>query len=455
MNILIQAFRSRISRAYPWHFIGFLIIAMLIPKIYELSNVFWIGKISYSALAITEQYEFISVTIEIVNETIPFGILALVAQNYRNREKIIEIVKSSLALQLILSLSLMSIVLLFTPQFVSSIGTPVEIADLTKTYLVLKSIALPFDTVAVALLITIKAMRKGKEALYLVLTSVILNVFLDLFLISDTALSLHLGIRGVAIGYVVSKAVLMTISLAYLSRILNLQWSSARIGDWKGYARPLLKIGGWTGLDSLVRNIGYILVPLNVLNLIGTNQFGGYGLAMSVMWTLIVPVLAISEGTNVVVGNIYGERNIKEIEKTMLVSLSLVLLIMASIAVTGIFYWNDISAFFNPNPEMIRYSNDTFWWLIIPYCLFGVSMVLRSVFFGTGKTRYILYVSLLLNSLLIFPYWMLAKLGILQVTFNNLMLLFVFVFLLDILATYVFVRATIKKLRLESTNLPI
>jgi hypothetical protein len=36
---------------------------------------------------ITEQYEFLAVTLEIVNETIPFGVLALVAQNFRNKEK--------------------------------------------------------------------------------------------------------------------------------------------------------------------------------------------------------------------------------------------------------------------------------------------------------------------------------------------------------------------------------
>ncbi len=35
-----------ITQAYPWHFIGFLILAMLIPKSYELSNIYWIGRIS-------------------------------------------------------------------------------------------------------------------------------------------------------------------------------------------------------------------------------------------------------------------------------------------------------------------------------------------------------------------------------------------------------------------------
>jgi len=84
---------------------------MLIPKFYDLSNVYWIGRISTNALAITEQFEFISVTIEIVNEMIPFGILALVAQNYLNREKVIEILKAGLIIQIAFSLVFTGIII--------------------------------------------------------------------------------------------------------------------------------------------------------------------------------------------------------------------------------------------------------------------------------------------------------------------------------------------------------
>ena len=64
-----------------------MILAALIPKIYELTNTYWIGQISYNALATTEQHEFLGVTVEIVNEMIPFRSLALVAQNFTNKEK--------------------------------------------------------------------------------------------------------------------------------------------------------------------------------------------------------------------------------------------------------------------------------------------------------------------------------------------------------------------------------
>lgn len=433
-------------RPYQWGFIGFLILAAFIPKIYELTNTFWVGHISYDALAITEQYEFLGVSIEIVNEMIPFGILALVAQNYNNKEKIISILKSGLILQVIFSSILMTIVLLFTPQFVSTIGTPAEIVSLTSNYLLLKAIALPFDAAAIVLLIAIKSMRKGRDVLYLVLFSVILNMILDLFLISNTSLSLHMGVQGAAIGYVISKIALFLITAAFTVKILGIKLRSISLSNWNSTARSVFAIGGWTGLDSLVRNVGYILVPLNVLNVIGTNPYGGYGLAMTVMWTLIIPVLSITEGTNVVVGNYFGERNLSHIKKVVLTSLLLVTITMTVIAIGGVFFWRSLSSFFNQNPIMVDYSTATFLWLIIPYCLFALDNVLKSVFFGTGKTKYIFYVSAFCNFVLIIPFWILAKLGFLVASFDNVMALFVVVFAVDLAITYVLVRRVLTKI---------
>lgn len=440
----LEKYWRTISTAYPWHFVGFLILAMIIPKVYELSNVYWIGQISFDALAITEQYEFIAVTIEIVNEAIPFGILALIAQNYHNREKVISILKAGLILQLFFSLIVTSIVVFFTNEFVATIGTPVEIVELTKSFLLLKSIALPFEAVAFILLIAIKSLQKGKEALVLVTISVFINVILDLLLVSNTSISMQLGIQGVAIGYVVSKVILMIISVAYTLHLLQLGWVKIIQTKWKEEVVPLFRIGGWTGLDSLVRNSGYIGLLL-VLNLLGTNEFGGYGLAMWVMWTLLIPVLALGEGTSIVVGNYFGEKRFTDLLNVVKVSMVLVIGIMLSIAVIGIFFWEDLSRFLNPNPDMISYSVETFWWLIIPYIGFGIGTILRSVFYGTGQTRYIFYIACFVNIGMIVPFVALVLLGIVPASFTSIMLFYMIAFLVDPLLAYIGVKRVISQ----------
>jgi len=422
---------------------------MLIPKFYDLSNVYWIGRISTDALAITEQYEFIAVTIEIVNEMIPFGILALVAQNYHNREKVIEILKAGLLIQIVFSLIVTGIVVFFTKDFVGTIGTPAEIVNLTTGYLLLKSIALPFEAVAYILLIAIKSLQKGKEALILVTISVIVNMILDLFLISNTSVSLHLGIQGVAIGYVVSKVILMIISVAYVFHLLQLDITTILKTKWRDHVAPLFKIGGWTGLDSLVRNVGYMGLLL-VLNVMGTNEFGGYGLAMWVMWTLLIPVLALGEGTSVVVGNYFGEKRYEDLLNVVKTSLVLVIVIMLTIAGIGVLWWQSLSTFFNPNPDMVTYSVATFWWLIIPYIGFGIGTIFRSIFYGTGQTRYIFYIACIINIGMILPFIALIRMGIITASFSSVMMFYMISFLLDPVLAFIWARKVVSEFSVKN-----
>lgn len=434
------------TEPYPWSFMGFMLLVFLVPKFYDLTNVYWIGQISLNALAITEQFEFVAVSIEIVNETIPFGVLALVAQNYKNREKILSILKAGLIVQILFSVLLMSVVILFNSLFVKTIGTPPEIVETTRMYLTLKSISLPFESIAFLVLIAIKSMRKGKEALYLVLFSVVLNIVLDLILISDRSFSLHLGVKGVAIGYVISKVALMSVSTIYLSYIMKINWSQfLRATEFKSMFKPLFKIGGWTGIDSLTRNLGYIGL-LTVLNVIGVNEFGGYGLAMWVMWTLIIPVLALAEGTNVAVGNLYGEGRYDDIRKVIYTSITLALSTMLLIAIVGMFSWEGLSEFFNPNPDMIKFSTESFWWLIFPYILFGVSIVTKSLFIGTGQTRYIFYISFAVNAGLVAPFVIMARTGMIPPTYTSVMALFFVVFIMDLLITFFFANRLSKRI---------
>ena len=415
---------------------GFLIVAMLVPTLYDLSNVYWVGKISLDALAISEQYEFLSVTIEIVNDTIPFGVLALVAFYYTDHDKLLSIIKAGLLIHVLFSSFVALIVILFTPQFVSAIGTPADIVAITSNYLVLRAFALPFDSVGILVLIGIKSMQKGKEALILVFISVIINMVLDLILISNLSFSLHLGINGIAIGYFFSKLILMIISSVYLLSILHVNLTTVFHASWTSQLLPIFKIGSWTGLDSFVRNVGYI-GQLMLLNVIGTNEYGGYELAMTVMWTLIIPMLALTEGTNVVIGNFYGQHNHQEMKNMLIVSNILSVGYMLIVGIFGVFFWNATSSFFNDNPAMIHFSNETFAWLIIPYIVFAFINILRSTFIGTGKTYNIFILGCIANFGIILPYVALVRLGFAVASFESVMLLFVVVFMLDPIFAYI------------------
>jgi Na+-driven multidrug efflux pump len=172
----------------------------------------------------------------------------------------------------------------------------------------------------------------------------------------------------------------------------------------------------------------------------GTNEFGGYGLAMGVMWTLLIPVLALGEGTNVIVGNYFGEKRYGDLLNVVKTSLVLVIVIMLAIAGIGIFWWQGLSTFFNPNPAMVGYSVATFWWLIIPYIGFGISTIFRSVFYGTGQTRYIFYIACIINIGMLLPFIALIRMGYITASFSSVMMFYMISFLVDPVLAFIWAR---------------
>ena len=429
-----------ILREYPWDFMGFLILTLLIPRIYSLINTFWIGHIDYSSLAIAEQYEFMGILIEIVNESVPFGVLALISQNYKSRNIVVKQLLAGIILQLILSTTLSIIILINMPLFVEIIGTSPEMVNRTITYLSLRAIALPFNSLALLLIIGIKSFNRAKLALGIVSINVLLNIILDLFLISNLPFSLDLGLQGSAIGYLISSIIYCFTALGVIIFTLHLKRDELKTNKFLDNSKQLFKVGGWTGVDSFVRNFFYFFI-LQILNFMGPNQFAGFQLFQKIMWTVLIPVISISEGTAIRVGNYLKDDNArKKIPNLLATSVFLALIIVGCFGLIGFFAIDYIGYIFTSNSDVIQYSSIMFFWQIIPYMLFAITMNLRGLFFGTGKTYYILIISLILNLCVIFPFFLMINNNILPQAFETIMVMFVFVDLIDIIITYLLLK---------------
>jgi len=424
---------------------GFLVIAAITPQIYTLLNLFWIGRISMDAFSITEQFEFFELAIEVMVATIPVGVLALTARYCHNRDKIIGIVTAALIFQALISLVLLAIIFFFNQELIGIMGTPDSIVDPTREYLLLRSISIPFDISAFILLTAIRSLQKGKEAFILITISVIVNILLDLFLISSTPVSLHLGIQGVAIAYVITQMVLTVIAAAYLFPLIGLTISSLLTTAWRQEVIPIFRIGSWSGLEAALQMSGVLLI-LILLNELGKDEFAGFGITMWIFWIILMPIFALGEGTSILVGNYSGERRYGDLVEILKTSLLLVIVFILVFFTAGILWWHHVSLIFNPNPEVAAYSLTAFQWLIIPFFGYGTGHILRSIFYGTGQTRYVFYIGIIANLGIILPFFLLAQAGILAATFPMVMIVYLIANIVDLILAYLWARKVISAL---------
>ncbi len=438
--------------SYPKRFMGLIVIAWAVPAVYTLVNTFFIGQMEMEAIAISEQYENVGVILEILLETFPLAVLALVAQDMTRPETAGQVVRSAMLMQLVLTVGFMVLILVGTGLFVSAINTPIEIQQRTQAFLQVKVLAVPFESLGLLFIIALKAMRKGGLAVGIAAAGVAMNVVLDVLLISNFSFSLRLGLMGSAWDYVVTKGTVFFVAgTAFYATIQ----ARPEFRLERKEANAILRIGKYTGLESAVRNAGYILGVLIVLNTLGAAEYGGYGVAMTIMWLIfLIPVQALGEATNVAIGNEYGRRSLSGMRNVQFVSLVVMGGYMALMMLIGVLVWEPLSWFFNTNAAIVTYSVATFRYLAVPYVFYAIGTALRSLFIGTGKTFYFLIPSTLVNLGIYIPLGVLVKVGAVTPTFEMLMILSIAVFTLDLVVVSSLVRRQYRELRIELAETP-
>jgi Na+-driven multidrug efflux pump len=231
-----------------------------------------------------------------------------------------------------------------------------------------------------------------------------------------------LGVLGVAWAEITSGSCLFITTLFLLRRIIfdkvrNL-FSFFTLKDWKVY----LSVGGWSGLDSLVRNVAYFFMIVRLLNLLGESSIGGYYLAMHILWSfLLVPILALAESARVLIAN--HSEDIFRVRRIFYSSL-LIGGIIVIIWLVLLPFWGDFAGLLNSNSEIVEYSKKAMVIIIVPYILLALNTVTDSIFYGIGKTQYQAYQAIITNGSVYVVAFVLYLTGVWSPTFTSILVLF-------------------------------
>ncbi|UIJ38568.1 hypothetical protein LWC08_03085 [Desulfobaculum bizertense] len=392
--------------------------AMLVPKIYEMNRVWLVGAMDMSALAIVEQYKFIELIVEILNESFPIAILSLISQN-PSRKEALSLLKTAAVFVASISFLLMLGIWFGASYLVNSIGSTPSISNVTREYLRIRGVGLIFDVLFLVAFMGLKARQQGWACIGVMAIGCFASAVVDNFLYGINRFSLGLGVVGVAIGYAVFKFILFGCAWIALLKSYNSTFHSFCKVRWS-FHRKIFKISKYSGLDSLVRNGVYIFI-LTILNSLGILEYGGYGLAMSLIWCGLIPVLALGECASVSLGVVYSGN---ERERIFVVfrSLFIVLAGLLTTLIAGGFFGTQIVSMFNDHHEIVFYSEKAYQFLLIPYVCFSCGLIVKSIFIGTGNVKYVFLVSLVVAASVSLPGIVCYSCGLWSPHFEEIML---------------------------------
>ncbi len=392
-----------------------LLIMGLVPTIYTTLRVFWLGNMPGDwSFSIAGQLSWINLIYEVINEAIILPLFYFVGKVLSDKKELTNRMKTGLLMTLGIYVVLSIVIITCANPLLNVMATDPSIIDASAEYIRIEAIANVFGILSQFALVGLVTL--GKEKLVYILTGVrlFLCVVLDLFLVSSLSISANLGVNGIGYSNIIVNMILFATSLILLAKngvnIFNKEKMDFR------WAKEFARVGGISGAESFVRNLAYMVMIARMVNVV--NEQGTYWVANNFIWGwLLLPIIQLGElikqetSTNrdAVKNNTLGYFTITAIS----IAVWCVLIPVYKPFMQYVLNFDDVDKLFELVMVLIGF-----------YVLYAIQNVFDATFYGLGKTHYMLFESIVTNSIYYGIAFILYITGVWQPTLTGIALLF-------------------------------
>ena len=367
-----------------------LLAMCLVPTIYTTVRVFWMGNMpgdwSYS---IAGQLSWINLIYEVINEAIILPLFYFIGKVISDKKDLTNRMKTGLLMTLGIYFLLSIVMLTCTEPLLRAMATDPSIIEASATYIRIEAIANIFGILFSFASIGLIAL--GKDKLVYILTGVklVLCLTFDTFLVSTLKCSANLGVNGIGISNIIVNFLLFAITMFFLYKNGINIFNKEKM-DFK-WVKEFARVGGISGAESFVRNLAYMVMIARMVNVVG--EQGTYWMANNFIWGwMLLPIIQLGElikqetstNENAVKNNTLGYFTITAI--TILAWC--VLIPLYKPFMKYVLNYGDVDKLFELVMVLFGF-----------YVLYAIQNIFDCTFYGLGKTHYMLFESVVTNSI--------------------------------------------------------
>lgn len=385
----MQKIKKSLSRLN-WKLFLALLVMGLCPTIYTTVRTFFLGQLpgewSYS---IAGQLSWVNLLYEIVDEAIILPLFFFMGEAIHNNKDFTNRIKTGMITSLCIYLLFSIVVILCINPMLKFMATSTDILSESASYIRIESIAHIFGILYSFICVALVTLGKDKYVYILTGCKLLLSIVFDTFLVSTLPVSLNLGVNGIGYSNIIVSIILVIVAAMLISKEGYNIFNKDKLSF--AWMRGFLKIGSVSGLESFVRNIAYMLMVSRMVNMVG--EQGIYWVANNFIWGWML--LPISQLGELIKQEVAKDKN--AIKNNTL----------GYFAITGftILYWIVTVPLYKPfMNNILGYSDvDKLFELVMVlfgfYILYAVQNVFDATFYGRGKTNYMLFESVVTNSI--------------------------------------------------------
>ncbi|KAL8642377.1 MAG: hypothetical protein Q9228_000930 [Teloschistes exilis] len=310
--------RSYVNRATFQGSLLFNLFTFLLPALYGTLDKFWIANINPSLVVTTDVYTYIGVIVEVLNDGLPRSAWLIIGdKSTRNLSSRLELSCTLILVQTFLG-AIMMIIFISSSERLAGAFVPTEIRHASLKYVQISSVSALSSALQVAVANCTRALDHPDVPLLIALTTVLINIILDLLIISK----FHVGSWTptiidqalIRMACDMTAAMVGLIYFLYLVQRLRRQNSEHRSPTMSAsWTRLLaaLKIlappSTYTFIESALRNALYLWLVSQIVSL-GQTYSTAWGVFNTIRWGLImVPISTLEASTLAFVGHNWGQ----------------------------------------------------------------------------------------------------------------------------------------------------
>ena len=413
-----------------------LIIMGLCPTLYTTLRTFFLGQLpgewSYS---IAGQLSWVNLLYEVINEAIILPLYFFMGQAVSDKEEYSNRIRSGLLISLGIYTACSVLVMIFVEPLLRFMAVSQGILSESASYIRIECIANIFGILYSFICVALITIGKDKLVYAITAAKLILSIILDTVLVSSLPVSLKCGVNGIGISNIISNLLLFIIAAVLISRCGYPVFKKTKLSF--AWMKDFFKIGSISGLESFVRNIAYMLMVSRMVNMVG--EQGTYWVANNFIWGwMLLPITQL------------GELIKQETAKDRNAVRNNTLGYFAVTAMTCLLWVVTIPLYKPFMKYVLNYSDvDKLFKLVMVlfvfYVLYAFQNVFDATFYGRGKTKYMLFESVVTNSIYYGAFFILYLCGAWKPTLIGIALMFGFGNAFDTVVSYLAYRHFLKK----------
>ncbi|QAV33876.1 putative efflux protein, MATE family [Fervidobacterium changbaicum] len=369
-------------------------IGFAVQSLYDIIDMFWIGKISYKAIAGVVIFSTIFWLVEILNEIIGTSSVSLISQAFGKGDKPLtsRIIEQTLVFKALVALIASGFLLLFFRPIVNFFSKDLDVVTYAIHYGYIRIFFMPIFFMTYSTFTALRNVGHATLATLTMASGAVANILLDpVFIFEKVPLidipGLGLGVSGAAWATVISTFVPLTWGIYVLFKGISGVKISLKglLSLDKSIDKKLITIGLPSGIEMLLRNLSYTVL-IKISSLFGSEYVTVFGINERMFGFAIIPIFGLSMGASTLVGFQLGRNNEKAAKEVTILATFYSVTVISAILMPLIFLRKQIFHLFTSNETVMNIGMQSIPYIVCALFFISFSAGLSSAFFGSGKT---------------------------------------------------------------------